>query len=401
MQLPPQLILRCFAFCDLKSLGVLCRVSVRLNVMVEQQGNSLWAAAALRHRVPVADPTAAREGLRRALEARATARNAEEAFYEAEIARMEERLRVRAADVYAQNVDVNRTIATGGGGVVEAATLPQPYWMRSQRGADRAVDSGTSAAAGEDKNSMSSQLCTKLRSEIEALESARRSWESKVSLQEDALHEQAAQLRQWQTLLFPGSNDTSPSSSPSTTNNPTSGTATSAALVSAIQLERFERRMARLVLNGATATAAVTVAEAAGDQSELPLVFRRGVENFASVELVLRVLGAHPGSDVGSASAETPQGDTTAGTERGVSAAARDAGRRWRAFQRIFPLNEDYESVRGYVVAQELRGLLPTTVAGVGGGRPSAKQTPALLRVSGFVRRVEGMTDSQVVQAWM
>lgn len=392
MQLPPQLILRCFSFCDLKALGVLCCVSIRLNVMVEQQGGTLWAAAALRHRIPIANAATARGELRRAMTARAAARDAEEAFYEAEIARMEERLRVRAEDVYAQNVDVNRTIATGGdsGGVTSgpatATSSTQPYWLRSQRTTD-------SGSAKEKKgDSVTSQLCTKLRSEIEALEASRRAWESKVSLQEGSLREQAAQLRQWQALLLPGIAMT-PSATAASLTAP-EGSALSAPLVSATELERFERRVARLVLNGAAATA-LTVADAGDEEDGIPAVLRRGVEDLATVELVLRVLGVHVAGGAAGSFAEAPQSEVR------LSGAVRDAGRRWRAFQRVFPLNEDYESVRCFLVAQEVRGVLPTAAAGEGNGRPSTKQTPALLRVSGFVRRVERMTDSQVVQSWM
>lgn len=397
IQLPPQLLLRCFAFCDLKTLGVLSSVSVRLNVIVEQQGSSLWAAAALRRRVPVANAAAARLELRRALEQRARARHAEEEFYETEIARMEERLRARAEDVYAQNVDVERTIASCGDSCGGGAP---PYWLRRQRTgepglADRGSGTSGNAATIAD-NSISAQLVTRLRAEVETLEEVKRLCECKMSLQEASLSQQEAQLQRWQALLSPGEATTGATSS---VNGPSEKDASSP-LITAAQLEQFERRVTRLVLSGARSTTSAAAADE-DERADIPVVFRRGVEDFAGLELVLRALNAHAGVEGAPSSAEDAPGSRAL-----PSAAARDAGKRWRAFQQVCPVNEEYENARFYLKSQELRATLPSAAgapqsSGDSGARPSAKQTPALLRLSGFVRRVAAMTDSQVVQSWM
>ena len=398
IQLPPQLLLRCFAFCDLKTLGVLSSVSVRLNVIVEQQGSSLWAAAALRRRVPVANAAAARLELRRALEQRARARHAEEEFYETEIARMEERLRARAEDVYAQNVDVERIIASGGDSCGGGAP---PYWLRRQRTgepglADRGSGTSGNAATIADKNSISAQLVTRLRAEVETLEEVKRLCECKMSLQEASLSQQEAQLQRWQALLSPGEATTRATSS---VNGPSEKDASSP-LITAAQLEQFERRVTRLVLSGARTTTSAAAADE-DERADIPVVFRRGVEDFAGLELVLHALNAHAGVEGAPSSAEDAPGSRAF-----PSAAARDAGKRWRAFQQVCPVNEEYENARFYLKSQELRATLPSAAgapqsSGDSGARPSAKQTPALLRLSGFVRRVAAMTDSQVVQSWM
>lgn len=397
IQLPPQLLLRCFAFCDLKTLGVLSSVSVRLNVIVEQQGSSLWAAAALRRRVPVANAAAARLELRRALEQRARARHAEEEFYETEIARMEERLRARAEDVYVQNVDVERTIASCGDSCGGGAP---PYWLRRQRTgepglADRGSGTSGNAATIAD-NSISAQLVTRLRAEVETLEEVKRLCECKMSLQEASLSQQEAQLQRWQALLSPGEATTGATSS---VNGPSEKDASSP-LITAAQLEQFERRVTRLVLSGARSTTSAAAADE-DERADIPVVFRRGVEDFAGLELVLRALNAHAGVEGAPSSAEDAPGSRAL-----PSAAARDAGKRWRAFQQVCPVNEEYENARFYLKSQELRATLPSAAgapqsSGDSGARPSAKQTPALLRLSGFVRRVAAMTDSQVVQSWM
>jgi hypothetical protein len=422
MQLPPQLMLHCFSFCDLKALGVLCSVSVRLNVIVEQQGHALWAAAAQRRRIPVATPAASRAELERALEQRAQAQHAEEAFYESEIARMEERLRARAEDVYTQNVDVNRTIATGGdsgsargetdvlGTSADASAAP-PYWLRHQ-----GLDGGPEeAGTREMKSSTLTQLCTKLRAEIEALAEAKRLCECKVSLHEDSLRQQEAQLQQWQAFLTPSV----AAARSSEAAGAVSTQATTTPLITAAQLEQFERRIARLVLNGSITTSTPQGGDAMA--ADIPFVFRRGVEDFASLELVLRSLGVNADNaasfvqNLGNQESQLP--GSTADEEGGCfavttriaaeapSLGARNAGKRWRAFQQVCPVNEEYGNVRCYLKLQELRAAALTSDGGLqpsgGGGRPSTKQIPALLRLSGFVRRVEAMTDSQVLQAWM
>ncbi|KAK7200815.1 hypothetical protein NESM_000139900 [Novymonas esmeraldas] len=367
LQLPPQLVIHCASFCDLRTLGVLCCVSVRMNVLVTRQGGVLWVSAAQRRRITISVPACAREELRNALERRARERHAEEAYYEAEIAKMEERLSARAQDVYAQDVDVERILRAPVGAAPSsaAASAPAPFWLRQQRLSQPTSSTAASTAPPAHPTAASPQqieMCAKLQAEIEALEEARRTCECRLKLQEELLQQQDMQLRQWQSLLLLPPCDVQEEAG-ATPEEPSAGGAAASATttVSAAQLDAFERRVARLILGGSVATS-VTPPGA----SELPAVLRRGVDSLAGVELVLRACG------------------------RGESAGA--AAQRWSKFQKICPVNEEYANARLC-----LRMQTPPQSQ----HRPSAKQMPALLRLSGFVRRVEAMSDAEVLQAWM
>ncbi|KAG5468204.1 hypothetical protein LSCM1_02180 [Leishmania martiniquensis] len=434
-KLSPQLVIYCFSFCNLRTLGVLCMVSVRMNVIVGSQGTALWLAAAHQRRIPIAVPARAREELRVALVQRARERHAEEAYYESEIARMEERLSVRAQDIYAQNVDVDLTLRTNGGSSMPAASRSVRLGLRQQllarAKACAAVDSADTAPAAP---SPSAETCAKLEREIEALEEMKRTCECRLNLQEELLRQQDAQLRQWQSLLVPCKvSESEPSLaceaagaatvSSRSENGSAAATVPHPALVSAAEVDEFERRIARLVLNGCESTSLAERTGAPAGGARLPPVLRRGVENFASLELVLRALGCgephnglHPtnqgsvltGNVRDAATASTPTASAPGG-------AVRAAAKRWDAFQKVCPPNEEYEKARLFLKAQALQaGPAPTPRAQSGAGgrspvnvanqsrqRPSAKQMAGLLRLSSFVRRVEAMSDAQVLREWM
>ncbi|KAG5493136.1 hypothetical protein GH5_01873 [Leishmania sp. Ghana 2012 LV757] len=435
LELSPQLVIHCFSFCTLQSLGVLCRVSVRMNVLVARQGTALWLAAARQRRILISVPACAQEELRDALLQRARERRAEEAYYEAEIARMEERLSARAQDIYAQNVDVDLTLRTNGGGSAPAATSPVPLWLRQQRMAQAKVCGAVDSADGAPALlSQSTEMCAKLQTEIEALEEMRRACESRLKLQEELLLQQDAQLRQWHSLLAPckvsgSGHSLVPEAASTVTDSSHSQSesaetvASSKALISAAQIDAFERRMARLVLNGCISTSSAAIAGTPMEEPSLPVVLRRGVEDFASLELVLRALGCgepinsfNPANHGGMFTGNNGAATTGAMAAAGASASAvRAAAARWNAFQKVCPTNEEYGKARLFFKSQALRAV-PASAARVrscAGGRcpanvdersqqrASAKQMPALLRLSGFVRRVEAMSDAQVLQEWM
>lgn len=439
LTLPLHLMVRCFSFCDLRTLGVLCGVSVRLNVIVAQQGAPLWLAAAQRRGISIAVPAVAREELRNVLVHRARERHAEEAYYEAEIARMEERLTARAHDIYAQNVDVNETLRSNG--AVAGAPTPssvEPYWLRQQHTADGRKTGSTELRRSDQEfvgtAGQVAEMRVRLQGEIESLEKAKRTWESRLQLQEELLNRQEAQLQLWQALLLPSgaAASTGPAAAAAEESDATDGGAAPASIpmITALQLDDFERRVARLVLSGPPTVATVAdfstgIGSAA---APLPVVLRRGVESFASLELALRVMGHEEGGE-----ATAPKARGAALEAGGISATAggaaavRAAGKRWTAFQQFCPINEEYQNARMFLKAEEARSATAaaasawcssqrlTSVSGRSDEpplslsqsqpppqrRPSAKQMPALLRVSGFVRRVEAMTDAQVLQSWM
>ncbi|TPP50401.1 hypothetical protein CGC20_1875 [Leishmania donovani] len=436
LRLPPQLVIHCFCFCNLQTLGVLCRVSVRMNVLVARQGAELWLAAAQRRRIPISDSACAREELRKALVHRARERQAEEAYYEAEIARMEERLSARAQYIYAQNIDVDRTLETNGGPPTAAAANPQPFWLRQKRTLQaRAGATAGSADAAPTALSQSADMCAKLQTEIEALEEVKRACECRLNLQEELLLQHDAQLRQWQSLLLPCKMSSPKSSlapasagaaaaSFNTKNESAAAVASSLLLVSAAQVDEFERRMARLVLNGPVSTSSASITHASPGESSLPVVLRRGVENFGSLELVLRaVKRIEPTTDLDPANRDTVTTGNNMSTATAATAAeaasfegaARAAAKRWGAFQKICPINEEYGNARLFLKAQASRAVpaptahLHTNTDGRSPAnndeqlqqQPSPKPTPALLRLSDFVRRAEAMSDAQVLQKWM
>ncbi|GET92217.1 hypothetical protein, conserved [Leishmania tarentolae] len=432
LRLAPQLVIYCFSFCNLQTLGVLCRVSVRMNVLVARQGSALWLAAAQRRRITISDPSCAREELRKALVHRAQERDAEEAYYEAEIARMEERLAARTQYIHSQNIDVDRTLQTNGDTSTPAAVKPEPFWLRQQR-ALQAKSGATVGSANTAPSALlqSTEMCTKLQTEIESLEEMKRACECRLNLQEELLLQQDAQLRQWQCLLLPSKmsaleSSPSPASAGAATvssgaqNQSGAAVAASPVLVSAAQVDEFERRIARLVLNGPASTSSASTTHATSGESSLPVVLRRGVESFASLELVLRAFGrGRPITESDSEDQETATMGSATATMAAAAAsfdgAARAAAKRWSAFQKICPINGEYENVRLFLKAQAWRAASasPTHLhANTDGPRlakndgqvqqqPSPKPMPALLRLSGFIRRVDAMPDAQVLQKWM
>ncbi|CBZ30263.1 conserved hypothetical protein [Leishmania mexicana MHOM/GT/2001/U1103] len=435
-RLPPQLMIHCFCFCNLQTLGVLCRVSVRMNVLVARQGTVLWLAAAQRRRIPISDSACAREELLKALAYRARERHAEEVYYEAEIAKMEERLSARAQHIYAQNIDVDRTLQTNGETSTPAAASSEPFWLRQQRTLQaRAGATVGSTDTAPEALPKSADMCAKLQTEIEALEEMKRACECRLNLQEELLLQHDAQLRQWQSLLFPcklsaPSSSLAPASagaataSSNTQNASAAAVASSPVLVSAAQVDEFERRMARLVLNGPVSTSSASITHAAPGESNLPVVLRRGVENFGSLELVLRaVKRGKPITDLDPANQDTVMTGNTKGTASAATAAAaasfegaaRAAVKRWNAFQKICPINEEYGNARLFLKAQASRAVPAPTAQphtntdgrstadndGQLQQQPSPKSIPALLRLSGFVRRAVAMSDAQVLQKWM
>ncbi|KEG09657.1 hypothetical protein DQ04_04861050 [Trypanosoma grayi] len=111
-------------------------------------------------------------------------------------------------------------------------------------------------------------------------------------------------------------------------------------------IQSFERRVCRVVLNAV---------------NDLPVVLRRGIDDFGTLEL-LCLCG---GGDVGTRVRE-----------------------RWAAFKRFFPLlSGDYATVRG---------LLAT-----GDAPPTARAREALVRFAGVIRRIQRMTDGEIVQITM
>ncbi|KAG5493899.1 hypothetical protein JKF63_01731 [Porcisia hertigi] len=438
LQLAPQLLIHCCSFCDLRTLGVLCSVSVRMNVLVARQGDELWLAAAKRRRIPIAVAGSAREELRKVLVERARERHAEEAYYEAEIARMEERLLARTQDIYAQNIDVDRTLRMYGAASTPAPVNPEPFWLQQRRrplpkADDREKSTDTTISA----SAQSTEMRAKLRTEIEALEEMKRICQCRLKLQEEVLLDHDAQLRKWQSVLLPceGADFESPihrtpnrSEKVSSHTEGDAATATTMAategaaqkLVSPAQMDEFERRIVRLVLNGSAPTSSAAIADASSGDSNLPVVLRRGAENFVDLELVLRIVGR---SELAAASAPANQGAVLTGNTKGTAttgatvaatgcdAALRAAAKRWCAFQKFCPTNEEYENARLLLKARARRDLPVSGAKAHGEGASNAdkplrppltsRHMPALLRLSGFVRRVEAMSDSQVVREWM
>ncbi|CCW66604.1 unnamed protein product [Phytomonas sp. Hart1] len=144
-------------------------------------------------------------------------------------------------------------------------------------------------------------------------------------------------------------------------------------------LEHFERRMVLLILNGRGGAAEV---------ESIPLVLRRGIESFASLELLLSnplLFNANDESG-GIEHAEAPKASSW-----------RVIHKRWLMFKSFFPLNDN-----GYYTAR--RCLIQCAMNGTDKGPSMAlnkRHEKVLLRFTGVLRRVKNMRDSEVLDVIM
>ncbi|EKG05009.1 hypothetical protein TCSYLVIO_003930 [Trypanosoma cruzi] len=310
-QMPGHLIVYCFTYCDLESLCELGRVSLRFAAL--SNANLLWETHARLRNVTTSAPESAREDLRRAVLEQHERWQAEVQRHEREYEALERRLRERAAAELAAPVDVNGALAN---------TRPGRFFGGNSngRGAGNAADQEAFSAQLEQLESVKLDLIRGIRE-----------MKSELAQQQRQIEELQMWVAKTEETTCEAGNTTA---------------ACEAEGITFLALQAFERRICRIVLSAV---------------NDLPTVLRRGVDDFATMEL-LCLFGA---GDVG-------------GRVR----------QRWAAFKRFFPpMSEDYGTVR-YLL---MTGEPPSS--------DRARECVACL--CGVIRRVQRMTDNEIVQIIM
>lgn len=370
LKLSSQELLMCFSFCNLASLGTLCRVSVRMRVLVDRQGDHLWAIQARKRNVSIPLHCNPKEVLRNELLRRQKERRSEEDFYEKEVNRLEACMSARAAENYAQDIDVDGTLAS----CHITSTIPNSQKPTSQTKSSR--------------NTV--EIFQKLQAEVQALEAIKEDCLSKMKTNQQLIEQENlrwAEMEQHLAHLGCGNAAVSSELPPNTAADRDT---VEAPLLTASKLDAFERRISRLVLEGRYTAAAIMRQSSTADDGNscdvLPVVLRRGITDFTTLELALRTVTGRQ------------TGDRPGGT-----AALTAAQKRWYAFQSFCPVNEEYCNIHFFLHALACSSSNADTVESLAKKerRPSPKQLPALLRLSALIRRVDSMTDTDVLNIMM
>ncbi|RNF27013.1 uncharacterized protein Tco025E_00697 [Trypanosoma conorhini] len=307
-QMPGHVIVQCFTYCDLDSLCELGCVSRRFAAL--SNAHLLWEVHARLRNVSMRAPESAREDLRRAVVERHERWQAEVERHEREYEALERRLRERTAADLADPIDVEAALAS-----------THPRGLLGNHGDSRAAHSAA--------------VMQELSAQLEQLESVKLDVLRGVRELKSALSQQQQQIEELQKRVTE-TGETEDEEGNATTANEVNG-------LTFLTVRAFERRICRIVL---------------GVDSDLPLVLRRGIDEFGTMEL----LCLHGAGDVG-----------------------RRVRQRWAAFKRFFPpMSEDYGTVRALLMAGE--------------SPSSTRARESLARLGGVIRRVQQMTDNEIVQ---
>nr|CCD15278.1 unnamed protein product [Trypanosoma congolense IL3000] len=333
-QLPGHLVIYCFSFCDLPSLGQVSRVCRRLGTFAN--AHHLWEAHAQRLNKPTKGPLTAREDLRFEVWGRW---NEEIERHRQEYEELERRLQERAAAERATVVDVDtlladsRRRADGGGG-------GGSYRLRG--GNTNVGISGDSRSA---VGSRSDAEVEELYAQVQQLEATKQELLRAVHSLKETLAQQREEVQEVQRkveISMKGESDANVAAG-------TDGSAHTSGATAALTLNdifNFERRICRLVLS--------TV-------PDLPIVLRRGIDDFSVLEMLVQ----HGGGDVGSC-----------------------VRQRWNAFKSFFPpVSNDYCTLRLHLLSGE--------------SLQASRAEGACERVSGVIRRMLAMSDDEITQIVM
>ncbi|ORC93539.1 uncharacterized protein TM35_000014160 [Trypanosoma theileri] len=326
-RIPGHVILYCFSFCDMHSLSVLSCVNRRLSALAN--AHHLWEAHARRLGVPLRDARHAREDIRLALQQREEREEAEVRRHEDEYEELERRLVERTAANRALPLDVDAALLT-------ARNRVPPI---TSSGRNRPNNSNNNNNSGNRRTLAEERA---LREQLDQIETTKLNILRTITELQSTLATHEQQIQQIQQRLD--------ISQRGETENDSTGLSDSLTLA---DVQSFERRVCHVLLNPV---------------SDLPLVLRRGIDDFSTMEL----LCLYGGGDVGQL-----------------------VRQRWAAFKRFFPpLSRDYVAVR-----QAL--LLPPSSSNSNNQTPSARLRESFERIAGVIRRVQMMTDSEIVQITM
>lgn len=325
--LSPEILLRCFGFCDLKSLGTLRAVSNRFYVLTN--AHNLWLPHAQARRVPVSDPRHARRDLREFILAKKREKEKEVLDCEGEYERLAKRMKERSDAIRAEPVNIDATL----GNHNPDAILNGNY---------KKTESGGRVL-------VSSAFVKNIQETLENLELLRNEVMDRMDANNRKLNAQQDQLLALEARLDRAKHSSRPSS-PAPND------------LSAADLNTFERRMVRLVLNGSN-----LASTAEEDSAEvLPVVLRRGITDFGTLDLLCI--------------------DTSL-----PEAVIKPVKARYTALKRFFPLNDDYYTVRAIVEnnANSADKMIP-------------KKCEALYaKTAALIQRIQGMKDGEVLSIVM
>ncbi|KAG8342414.1 F box domain [Trypanosoma vivax] len=334
-RLPGHVVVHCFTFCDLPSLAALSRVSRRFAAFAN--AHHIWVAHALRLNKPINAPETARRDLRHEIQERW---DMEVLQHELECEELERRLHDRATAERAETVDVDRVLGNHVRSSLSSVRSRGGTFRRgiNMGGIEVANESGSTfhnngGTDNENRSTMGGRHCTEelraLQAQVEQLESVKRELLNSVRDIKSTLAEQQTLVHDLQRrLTAPVNHDSSPTE------------------LTMDIVNSFERRICRIVL---------------GPVSDLPLVLRRGVDDFGSMELLLQ-------HDCGEASVTVRK--------------------RWDAFKRFFPpVSNDYSTVR----ARLLAGAPPK----------SEREHKALTDVGKLINRLQKMSDKEIMDIVM
>eukprot|EP00796_Vickermania_ingenoplastis_P007228 gene7229-5080_t len=287
--MPADVLLRCFAFCDLRTLGTLCAVSNRFYVLANT--HSLWLPHAEARRVPLSDPRNARRELREFILRKRREKDREVQQCEDEYELLSRRMKERSEAIKLEPVNIEETLGSHN---------------------PNAILHGTYTKSDGGKVLVSTTFVKKMQETLVQLEELRDEVMDRMDKNNSMLNRQQEELLRIERRLDGdkrSDNNASEEMGPLTLPD----------------LLAFERRMVRLVLSGSGLAPATSSSRTDADTpQELPVAIRRGIIDFGTVELLCL--------------------DTTLPEN-----VIKPVKTRFAAFKRFFPLGDDYYTVRAVV----------------------------------------------------
>ncbi|CCW60574.1 unnamed protein product [Phytomonas sp. EM1] len=208
-----------------------------------------------------------------------------------------------------------------------------------------------------------SDALQELWGQLKEIETLRDQLLKEIQQNNERFHAQQEELRQFHDYLAAGGEGARVCSDP---------------FITFEDLERFERRMVSLILNG----------RGGGPEADsIPLVLRRGIDSFGGLELLL----SNP------TFWESENGEAEAVNASPRWCAWRAIQKRWAAFKAFFPLNDNgYYTARRCLMQCAMEGLNEEAARGL-----NKRHEKVLLRLTGVLRRVESMKESEVLDVIM
>lgn len=331
--LSPDILLRCFSFCDLRSLGTLSSVNSRFYVLANTY--SLWVPHAEARNIVVSDPRNARRELRDHVLEQRRKKDKEVLDCESEYERLALRMKERSEAIKSDPVDIERTLGSHNPGAI----LTGKYKRNSEGG----------------QVLVSSSFVKKIQDTLSSLEVLRGEVMNQMDANNRLLTSQQDQLISIEQRLEGEKHAEKEASSTS-----------SASLLTLSDFIAFERRMVRLIIQGSKLAAATTAPSECSDNDgrppELPVALRRGITDFGTLD-ILCLDHSLPESVMNPVKT------------------------RYAAFKRFFPLNDDYYTVRALVESRSGEGetsLIPRKCEGM------------LDKTTSLVRRLQCMSDGEL-----